>query len=59
LFTVNNGKFKIQCGGWKKNGTFPKNMAECLVRPLQAGLVLHDFFLNDFDLMRLENLHHL
>ena len=54
LFTVNNGKFKIQCGGWK-NGTFPKDMAGCLLGPLQAGLVLRDFFLCDIALMRLAN----
>jgi hypothetical protein len=50
-----NSKFCVVGG---KNGTFPKDMTQCLVRPLQAGLVLRDFFLCDFALMRLENLQH-
>jgi hypothetical protein len=50
-----NSKFSVVSG---KNATFPKNMAGYLVRPLQAGLVLCDFFLCDIALMRLENLHH-
>jgi hypothetical protein len=36
-----NSKFSVVGG---KNGTFPKDMAGSLVRPLQAGLVLRDFF---------------
>ena len=50
-----NSKFCVVGG---KNGTLPKDMAGCLVRPLRAGLVLCDFFLCDFALTRPENLQH-
>jgi len=52
---IANSKFSVVGG---KNGTFPEDMAGCLVRPLQASLVLRELFLCDFALMRLENLHH-
>jgi hypothetical protein len=42
-----NSKFSVV---GRQYGIFPKDMAICLVRPLQAGLVLRDFFLYDFAL---------
>jgi hypothetical protein len=42
-----NSKFTVM---GEKNGTFPKDMARCLVRPLQAGFFLCVLFLCDFAL---------